>query len=811
MCLLKQCNVFLEVYFMYLNGTNILQLLEKIDNGYRPTAEEIELMESLTRLDLSFTLITKLPESIQMLKNLQMLELNDTPITSLPEWIGKLPNLRNLNLSFLTLPCIPESLAKRKIPFVESDRFYRVEAGINIKGTVLTEQDKSIFLETPELIPTLYYKEDIPLNECRVLFLGDGGSGKTYTIRRIQNNCKKETEDTPYLTKETPGVEIGDYNAKKDGNDVCIHFWDFGGQAILHSMHRCFLSDKTCYVVTVRTRDTDNTPRARYWLRNVTAFAPNSPILLYVNCWEHNDGKRSIDESRLRRDFPNIKDVVYVSAKEANENDFRTLLLDSIIRIATNSEIFRKKVNRNWIAVRQAITEEGKYHHYITKEKYYQLCRNNNIPDEQAPALLTHFNILGVCFSYHLDSMRQEFLDYKLLTPVWLTNAIYAVIEEGVAYAQEGRITLVSIQQMLSNKAPSKVITFDETGKEQTSDYQRTMPEITYTKEECRYIIEVAEKRHLCYRINNVSLFFPALCTNNTPNEALCTSDDYHQHIEYLLHYEYLPDSVLHQLMVRCLTIDITLNHCWLRGMVLGSMGVHKAIVRMDDDENLRIEIWSKEDHPAYEIFELLRREIIFINERLNLKAKEFIVDGEDQYALISLLNSVRRNIDIIFGPSSGKERKVSRLLGLFYENWTLRFTQVKDGSIIIPILPRRFHSQNKSDPYFRRALYEAYNRTCPYCGQPIDSIRSMEVDHILPKKYVRIPELKPYIDYLQERGFDISKPDYVENYMPTHGHCNLDKSNYTNLFVLLARHERAEMKTRKILELYKRFTEEID
>ena len=72
-------------------------------------------------------------------------------------------------------------------------------------------------------------------------------------------------------------------------------------------------------MVTVRTRDTDNTPRARYWLRNVTAFAPNSPILLYVNCWEHNDGKRSIDESRLRMDFPNIKEVVYVSAKEATE------------------------------------------------------------------------------------------------------------------------------------------------------------------------------------------------------------------------------------------------------------------------------------------------------------------------------------------------------------------------------------------------------------------------------------------------------------------------------------------------------------
>ena len=206
-----------------------------------------------------------------------------------------------------------------------------------------------------------------------------------------------------------------------------------------------------------------------------------------------------------------------------------------------------------------------------------------------------------------------------------------------------------------------------------------------------------------------------------------------------------------------------------------------------------------------------MRREIIQINERLNLEAKEFIVDGEDCYALISLINTAKKGNDIIFGPSSGKERKASRLLGLFYENWTLRFTQVKDGAIMIPILPRRFHSQKKSDPYFRRALYEAYNRVCPYCGQPIDCIRSMEVDHILPKKYVRLPELNPYIEYLKERGFDVSKPDYVENYMPTHRYCNLDKRNYTNLFVLLARHERAEMKTRKVLELYKKYTSGID
>ncbi len=58
----------------------------------------------------------------------------------------------------------------------------------------------------------------------------------------------------------------------------------------------------------------------------------------------------------------------------------------------------------------------------------------------------------------------------------------------------------------------------------------------------------------------------------------------------------------------------------------------------------------------------------------------------------------------------------------------------------------------------------------------------------------------------LEECGFDVSKPDYVENFMPSHGSCNLDKSNSVELFVLLARHERAERMKRKVLKLYEKY-----
>lgn len=783
---------------LYLGSTQIAEL-----------PESIGLLSNLQNLSLWDTQITKLPESFRQLSHLQVLDLENTHITSLPEWLGELPSLRKLDLSGLTLPEIPESLANLNVPFVETNRFWEHDSGINLYQTTLTEQDKSIFLHSPELIPSLYVREEeVPLRECRVLFLGDGGAGKTYTIRRIQNDCRKETPGAPYVTNETPGVAIEDYRTQRDGEDVCIHLWDFGGQAILHSMHRCFLSDQACYVVTVRTRDTDNTPRARFWLRNVTAFAPNAPVVLYINCWDHSDGKRPVDENGLRREFPNIKAVVYVSAKEADDDGFRENLLETILRTATDSAFFRQKVNRKWIAVRNAVIRESKQHHYLTKEAYYALCRDHGIPLEQAPDLLTHFNILGVCFSYHQNNMRQEFADYKLLNPVWLTNAVYSVIEEGTAQAQEGRIKLSSIQQMLVNQAPEQVVFIDENGNRDVRPYKRTMPDIKYKDKECQYIIDVAAAFRLCYRVDSETLFFPALCTNNTPKEALDAPENYPQHIEYLLKYDYLPDSVVHQLMVHCLRADITLNHCWLHGMVLDNMDTHKAIVRMEDDENLKIEIWSKPEHAAYELFTLLRREILIINNRLNLHAVEWIVDGEDRYALIGLL-SAAKGTGYVYGPSTGEERRASDLLGLFYKDRALHFTQVHDGKITIPILPREFHRQSKDDQAFRRALYEAYNHICPYCGRVIDSIRDMQVDHILPQKYKDVPELQIYIRNLEELGFDSENPDYVENYLPVHGYCNRDKSDRVELFALLARHERAQAKAKQVLKLYDRFRKE--
>lgn len=783
-----------------IGGLASLKELSLWSSPINTLPESVVHLKSLQKLQLCGTKISALPDSIGSITNLQWVDLTNTQITALPESIGKLPYLRHLDLTGLTLTGLPRSLATGALEFVRKEFFSDSDKGINLYNVTLTEQDISIFLEHPELISSLYEEKMITLRECRVIFLGDGASGKSYTIKRFRNDGKKETKKDPYTTSETPGVEILDYPVGSGAEAFTIHFWDFGGQQLLHSMHRCFLTDETCYVVTVKTRETKANERARYWLRNVRAFAPKSPILLFVNCWENDDGRRSIDEPGLRKEFPLIQNVVYCSAKQAEKPEFRKQVMKPIIDMAAASEGIARKVPAPWVRVREAIEAESKANNYLDRARYHALCKENGIQDEQAPELLSFFNNLGVCFSFHRDREKKELADYKLLNPVWLTNAIYAVIEEGRIHAKEGRISREEIGHMLCNRAPDTVY-----GKQ----YRRTAPELVYQPMECPFILDVAIAYDLCYRIDKKALFLPALCGADTPAEALSDPEGFGQHVSYLLRYTYLPDSVLHQLMIRCMRNHLTVEKCWQRGMILYVWNLHEVIIRMTDDESLRIDVYSTGEQRAYALFWALRKEIEEINYKLNLNSKEFILDGTNAFSLGSVLGAARSNSDLF--DEDGNPYNAQKLLGSFYEESFVQTMRIENGSIVIPIAKRTYHKQKKSDPAFRHALYDAYNRICPYCSNPIPNIRDMQVDHILPATLPHNPEVKPYLDYLVSCGFEIENPDYIENYFPTHGYCNRDIGNRVDAFSLPYWHDIAAQHTPRVIALMEEYKKQSD
>ncbi len=79
-------------------ATALLELLEKIEDGYAPSEEEKGYLEDITEVTFMAQAIEQLPESVGECKNLQSLDLSGTQITKLPEWLGKCENLQSLDL-----------------------------------------------------------------------------------------------------------------------------------------------------------------------------------------------------------------------------------------------------------------------------------------------------------------------------------------------------------------------------------------------------------------------------------------------------------------------------------------------------------------------------------------------------------------------------------------------------------------------------------------------------------------------------------------------------------------------------------------
>ena len=282
---------------------------------------------------------------------------------------------------------------------------------------------------------------------------------------------------------------------------------------------------------------------------------------------------------------------------------------------------------------------------------------------------------------------------------------------------------------------------------------------------------------------------------------------DYPVHIEYCFEYEFLPDSVIHKLMIRCFQRGYTIDECWLQGIELRYLNYHKIIVSMKDDRYLRINIYSKEDRPAWEFFPKLRDEIVDLSWGMNLTCREFIVDGNDKFALAKLILLYNEGVEIERGDITFRKFVVSELMGRLFDSWSISEMEYHDGKILIK--PYLYHPASSKNPALRRAIWEVYGKKCQYCNLPIP-YKELEVDHILAKHHVGVKDnqLSLYLAELEKNHqFSIDIPDYVENYFPACSDCNRKKSNELRSMVTLREYHAIALKhTRKVLDLMRKY-----
>ena len=527
----------------------------------------VENLTRLTSLDLSeCRSLRELPEGIRSMKALRRLDLCQMELRDLPDW---LPDIAQEFYAGFSFHFDHHIWSKRVDVEIENYDYllrdeqwsqnvnveistnvyhsFRVElekATVYLSGTTVeTIPDMSIFNQPYEVVADFFRKRALgqthPLNEIKVVFLGDGESGKSHTIARLMNDGGTP-DHAIFDGQSTPGIVIRDKKYGLGDRTIRVHYWDFGGQEIMHSMHRIFLTGRTMYVILLNARDDTQSDRAKYWLHNVKSFAPDAPVLLVLNKIDQNESA-SVDEWDLRSRYDKLTQVIKLSAKEFTQKQFNDSFTNVLLEEIRKTGFLDAQWLTSWTKVKEKL--ENMETHYIMGGDYQALCRECRVDDYQKD-LLHWFNDLGVSFCCDgEDDYSLE--DYVILRPDWITNALYIILFNPMEGAHNGLIPHKSIYSLLKNAHNDPAI-------------RCTLPQAKYTSGDIDYVLRIMRKFNLSFTDGNKNEFIPMLCQQNSTVDIQYNHTDT-ETLEFNMAFDYLPNNLLHRLMVeRCSELDMT-------------------------------------------------------------------------------------------------------------------------------------------------------------------------------------------------------------------------------------------------------------
>ncbi|MDQ1353721.1 MAG: internalin, partial [Acidobacteriota bacterium] len=210
----------------------------------------LSTLTNLTELYLSYNHIKDLTP-LSPLTKLTNLGLNDNKITDLTP-LRTLTNLNFLDLCNNCIQQLPPEITSWW-PYMEIKWITDYLSGLILCGNPLTDPPIEIVKQSNAAIENFFaeiQRASVLFLESKLLLVGSGDVGKTTLMKKLKDNAFvviPGTEDT------TRGIDIQPWELScpfPDGliRDVSIHFWDFGGQDILHATHQIFLTKRSLYL-----------------------------------------------------------------------------------------------------------------------------------------------------------------------------------------------------------------------------------------------------------------------------------------------------------------------------------------------------------------------------------------------------------------------------------------------------------------------------------------------------------------------------------------------------------------------------------
>jgi internalin A len=597
-----------------------LQYLYLYDNKITEIPNVIAALSNLKRLYLHDNKITKIPDAILSLSNLQILWLFNNQITEIPDAIAALSNLQQLNFSDNQITKIPDAIAalsNLQILWLGDNQITEIPDAItkleNLKILVL--ENNPIANIPPEIIRK-GWGEDIkddgdplaifsylkahnkrPLNEIKVLLIGEGDVGKTSLLNRLLYDTFNPEEC------KTPGINIAQWHLPEKP-DIRLNLWDFGGQKVMHATHQFFLTKRSLYVLVIDNRKNEQQNRVEYWLKLIKIYGGDSPVIIVGNCADEDFPHVKI--RTLKKKYPQIvlpeKDNPFsqnsVIATSCKTGDGIEALRQEIARQIDTIPHINDLLPVSWFDIKIKLEEMQKDYDFISYEKYQEYCHNTDITSQQDQKVLVEFlHDLGIVLNYQDDPRLKE---TNVLNPEWVTSGVYDILNNNELFKKKGLLELTDLNRVL--KQPDR-----------------------YPDNKRPFLMGLMEKFELCFPLDHANLN-RYLITDLLPEDEPDVDAYENAPLHFQYRYDVLPSSIISRFIVRNHEM-IYKTMRWRSGVVLTD-GNSKALVRGDEEDNfISIKVQGSR---ASNLLAIIRRDFTKIhNKTPDLAVKEFLVVQE--------------------------------------------------------------------------------------------------------------------------------------------------------------------------------------
>ncbi|MBM3476794.1 MAG: hypothetical protein FJX75_26275, partial [Armatimonadetes bacterium] len=267
---------------------------------------------------------------------------------------------------------------------------------------------------------------------------GGGGGGKTTLLKALTGSEPRAGEPT------THGVNIDIQalcvpHAHREGIEISLNAWDFGGQEVYRVTHQFFFSRRSIYLVVWEPRKGVQQCQVEDWLKLIRLRVGDDArvIIVSTHC---RTGERiaRIDKPVLERDFGSL--IVGFCEVDSLVRDPSTddmvgiaELRGLIARAASELEQMGTEFNRDWREARDEVLALAEPR--IPYAQFAAVCGCHGLDDTATRTLARLMHDLGYIVYFGDDERLKEDV---VLQPEWLTKAIGFVLEDPTTEEMDG-------------------------------------------------------------------------------------------------------------------------------------------------------------------------------------------------------------------------------------------------------------------------------------------------------------------------------------------------------------------------------------